>query len=127
MNEPVIGPILVLQEYKNEKELVEYINQRELKGSMAQYFFGECTSNTAKTLLAQTTTGVFIYNDTFLPFLNSNLPISGVADAGWGAHYGQSAFEQMSVNRAICEKSQSKLLDVEARYPNPNDSQEKKM
>jgi len=68
MNEPVIGPILVLQEYETSEDLCKYINDRKLKGSMAQYFFGPENSDTAKMLMQKTSTGAFIMNDTFMPF-----------------------------------------------------------
>jgi aldehyde dehydrogenase (NAD+) len=68
MNEPVIGPILVLQVYQTAEDLCEFINSRELKGSTAQYFFGEENSPIVRALLDKTQTGIFIMNDTFLPF-----------------------------------------------------------
>jgi len=62
-----------------------------------------------------------------MPLLNVHAPAEGAGVSGWGAHGGKRCFDEFSLQRAICEKSNSRFMDADLRYPNPSQSVAEKL
>jgi coniferyl-aldehyde dehydrogenase len=93
LREEIFGPILPLVPYDTLDEAIDFVNARERP--LALYWFGQDAGRTAR-VLAQTTSGGVVLNDTLLHFVHSGLPFGGVGQSGWGAYHGEAGFLRLS-------------------------------
>lgn len=93
LREEIFGPILPVVPYDTLDQAIAHVNAGERP--LALYWFGEDASRTAQ-VLAQTTSGGVVLNDTLLHFVHGNLPFGGVGESGWGAYHGEAGFLRLS-------------------------------
>jgi aldehyde dehydrogenase (NAD+) len=97
MQEEIFGPILPVMTFEHIDETVEYINKNEKP--LAFYYFGK--NETAKEVLAKTSSGGACINDTLMHITNHNLPFGGVGNSGMGKYHGHESFLAFSNKRAV--------------------------
>jgi hypothetical protein len=127
MKTVVNGPVLSLQTFNNSQRCTEIINNREFRGAPAIYVFTATGSDLKRELQNMTRSGALVVNDLWMPFINVQAPVECAGASWWGSHGGKRCFDEFSMNRAICEKANTRFLDQEMRYPNPSTSAEQKM
>jgi len=112
MKDEIFGPVLPVLSYKEEKEMVSYIQSREKP--LAMYIFSENNSFQNK-MLKEIQAGNGAINDTIMQFTNPNLPFGGVNHSGIGDYHGKYSFRNFSHYKSIYKGSS--LIDIPLRYP----------
>ncbi|KAI9209419.1 aldehyde dehydrogenase, dimeric NADP-preferring [Polychytrium aggregatum] len=97
MADEIFGPLLPIIEIDDWNDAVKYINSRDKP--LALYVFTPNVKQ-AESILAQTSSGIFMHNEVLLNFLAENLPFGGVGASGFGRYGGIYGFENFSHMRA---------------------------
>lgn len=97
MQEEIFGPILPVLTFDSLDEPLNYVHTNEKP--LAFYYFGN--DDSAKDILAQTTSGGACINDTLMHITNHNLPFGGVGNSGMGHYHGKDSFNAFSNQRAV--------------------------
>nr|WP_314527322.1 coniferyl aldehyde dehydrogenase [uncultured Pseudomonas sp.] len=100
-HEELFGPILLIHEYDNIQEAIEYINTRPRP--LALYYFDHKMSR-ANEVARQTHSGHFGINAVLTHFAQDDLPVGGVGNSGMGKYHGFEGFATMSNARSIMYK-----------------------
>lgn len=117
MVDEIFGPILPLILYKNQDEVVRFINSRPKP--LALYYYG-VNERFKQRLLIETSSGAVCINDSVFHMANAQLPFGGVGNSGYGSYNAQRGFDQFCHLKPVLEKNLS--IDPSVRYP-PYDAQ----
>jgi coniferyl-aldehyde dehydrogenase len=71
---------------------------------LALYYFGRDRAR-RRTVLTCTRSGGVTVNDTFLHYLQENLPFGGVGPSGMGAYHGREGFQTFCHRKAVFEQA----------------------
>jgi len=110
MQDEIFGPILPVLTFDKIDEAIDFVNKREKP--LAFYYFGK--NNSAKEVLARTSSGGSCINDTIMHITNHNLPFGGVGNSGLGSYHGKQSFLAFSNARAIV--STPTWIDLPFKY-----------
>lgn len=111
MKEEIFGPILPIILYKEEEEIIEYINKNHKP--LALYAFTK-DKRIKEDLINKTSSGAITFNDTIMHFANHNLNFGGVGNSGMGKYHGKETFYTFSHKKAILERKT--WIDIKLRY-----------
>lgn len=98
MKEEIFGPLLPMITYRDEQEVIEFVNARPKP--LALYIF---SNNKAfiQRVKAQTSSGGVVVNDLLLHVAVDNLPFGGVGESGMGNYHGFASFKTFSHAKSI--------------------------
>lgn len=112
MKEEIFGPILPIYEYKNIKEVIRFVKEREKP--LALYLFTH-----DKKIIEEVTTNISFgsgaINDTIMQISNHNLPFGGVGNSGMGRYHGRYGFDTFTHEKPILKSST--WFDLKLKYP----------
>jgi aldehyde dehydrogenase (NAD+) len=111
MQDEIFGPLLPVITYKNEEEVINFINSREK--ALTLYIFSE-SDKEINRYIGCTSSGNVCINDTLLNYVNKSLPFGGVGHSGMGKYHGKASFDTFSHYRSVHRKLGP---DVSFRYP----------
>ncbi len=97
MREEIFGPLLPVCTYQQLEKVVEQINAGP--HPLALYAFGSKAET--ERILAETTSGGAVINDTMVHVLQDSLPFGGIGASGMGAYHGEFGFRTFSHARAV--------------------------
>ncbi len=109
MREEIFGPVLPVVSYASLDDELARIRSRPKP--LALYPFST-SKQTVAHILAQTTSGSVLVNDTLLQWANYNLPMGGVGDSGQGGYHGIDGFRAFSHERAVMRQSRFTLAPL---------------
>jgi len=97
----IFGPVLMVMEYTELEEALEYINQRP--SPLALYYF-DYDNQRADFVLRNTQSGGYSVNDVITHVAEEDLPFGGVGHSGMGKYHGREGFIAMSNARSVLLK-----------------------
>jgi len=112
MTDEIFGPILPVIPVESIDEAVKFVNARPKP--LVLYVFSK-NSNTAETIIAQTSSGATCVNECLMHAACNNLPFGGVGASGMGAYNGKYGFDTFSHAKAILKKPL--MSDPSLRFP----------
>ena len=98
MNEEVFGPILPLKTFKENTEILDFVNEHERP--LAIYIFSK-NKKQIITVINNTRSGATVINAAGIHHFNEELPFGGVNNSGIGKSHGYWGFQEFSNARAI--------------------------
>ena len=98
MADEIFGPILPVLRYHDTDEAIAQVQARDKP--LALYIFAD-DRPTIDTLLARTSAGGTVINNTILHLANPDLPFGGVGASGMGRYHGRWGFDELSHLRAV--------------------------
>lgn len=98
MQEEIFGPLLPFVTVNNEREAIQFINNRPKP--LALYIF-TANNNLAKTVINATSSGSTCVNDVIFQIAPPSLPFGGVGDSGLGNYHGKYSFDTFSHPRSV--------------------------
>jgi coniferyl-aldehyde dehydrogenase len=110
--EELFGPILLVVEYDDIEEAIEYINDRPRP--LALYYF-DYNEERAQYLMDHTHSGQFGINTMLTHIAHSDLPFGGVGNSGMGKYHAHEGFLTMSHARSVLQVG--KLYSVKLLFP----------
>ena len=113
MQQEIFGPLLPLVTYRHLDEALETIRRGEKP--LVLYAFSR-DRDVVRRILAGTSSGGAVINDTLIHFYQLNLPFGGVGESGMGKGHGRFGFETFSNARGILEQP-SKYAMIQLLYP----------
>lgn len=121
MQEEIFGPILPIVEVQSVAEAISLIQSREKP--LAIYVFSN-DSSISDLVVANTSSGGVLVNDTMLHFTADCLPFGGVGNSGMGSYHGRLTFDTFVHKKPTLVKNLKKLGEMlsSSRYPPYNDS-----
>lgn len=112
MREEIFGPLLPVMEFKEIREVVDFINSRPKP--LALYYFSRNKLN-KQLLISRTSSGGMCVNETVTHLINSSMPFGGVGESGMGAYHGKAGFDTFTHYKPVMSKSNR--FDIPLRYP----------
>ena len=113
MKEEIFGPVLPLMTFKEISEVIHYINDRPKP--LALYIYSNAKLDIEK-ILAETSSGGVVINNSLLHVANFNLPFGGVGESGMGRAHGVHGFRTFSNEKSILKQNfLGKLMKI--TYP----------
>lgn len=122
MLEEIFGPVLPIMTYENIKEVLQYVNKNHKP--LALYIFSN-DKQQVKDIIAQTTAGGTVVNNTMVHFSHANLPFGGVNNSGVGSSHGEFGFKAFSHERAVLH--QSRLFNLSRMFLPPYTTTRRKL
>ena len=113
MGEEIFGPILPVIGYRTLDEALAIIAAREKP--LVLYLFSR-SRDVVRKVLAGTTAGGTVINDTLVHFYQTYLPFGGVGQSGIGRAHGFYGFASFSNMRSILEQP-TRLSALQLLYP----------
>ena len=113
MREEIFGPLLPIQSYGSLDEAIDKVRQGEKP--LVLYLFSR-DRRVRRKVLASTSAGGTVVNDTLVHFYQLNLPFGGVGTSGVGKAHGWYGFEAFSNARGILEQP-TRFSPVQFMYP----------
>ncbi len=110
--EELFGPLMLIVEYDDIDEAIDYINDRPRP--LALYYF-DYNEERAKYLMNRTHSGQFGINTMLTHIVHSDLPFGGVGNSGMGKYHGHEGFLTMSHARSVLQVG--KLYSVKLLFP----------
>ena len=98
MQNEIFGPLLPIVTYKNNEEVIEFINSKEKP--LALYIYSRSRKNT-NYFIENTSAGGTSINMSGVHFGNMNLPFGGVNNSGIGKSHGHFGFKEFSNARGV--------------------------
>lgn len=98
MQEEIFGPILPVISYKQEEEIIHYLEVQEKP--LALYVFSENKEFT-EYILQNTSSGTSVVNDCLIQFGHPHLPFGGVNHSGIGKSGGHFGFIEFSNQKSV--------------------------
>lgn len=99
--EELFGPLLVIHEYDQIEQAIEYVNDRPRP--LAFYYF-DYDDRRAEQLSRQTHSGHFGVNAVITHVAQDDLPFGGIGASGMGKYHGHEGFLTMSHARSVMVK-----------------------
>ncbi len=112
MQDEIFGPILPVIAVEGMEQAIDFVNARPKP--LALYVFTE-SSETARQILARTSSGGACVNDCITHLAVPELPFGGVGASGMGAYHGRASFETFSHRKSVLDRST--VFDPPLRYP----------
>ncbi len=111
MCEEIFGPILPIITWRDEAEMIEFVNGRPKP--LALYLF---SNNRAlqNSVVKKVSYGGGCINDTILHLAAANQPFGGVGNSGMGAYHGHETFKTFSHRKNVLKKCWA--FDLPLRY-----------
>jgi aldehyde dehydrogenase (NAD+) len=113
LQEEIFGPILPIVTYRDREEAYRMIAGREKP--LVLYVFSR-DRRVVREVLARTTAGGTVVNDTLVHFYQTNLPFGGVGNSGVGKSHGFFGFEAFSNARGVLSQP-TRFSIVQMVYP----------
>jgi aldehyde dehydrogenase (NAD+) len=113
MREEIFGPLLPMLTYGSREEAYRLIGEREKP--LVLYVFSR-DRKVVREVLARTTAGGTVVNDTLVHFYQTNLPFGGVGNSGVGKSHGFYGFEAFSNARGVLSQP-TRFSIVQLVYP----------
>jgi aldehyde dehydrogenase (NAD+) len=113
MQEEIFGPLLPVMTYRTREEAYRFINEREKP--LVLYVFSR-NRRIAREIIARTTAGGTVINDTLIHYFENSLPFGGVGQSGIGRGHGRWGFEAFSNPRAVLDQK-LKSTALQMMYP----------
>ncbi|HEX7154287.1 MAG TPA: aldehyde dehydrogenase family protein [Thermoanaerobaculia bacterium] len=113
MQEEIFGPILPVMTYRDREEAYRFINEREKP--LVLYVFSR-DRRVAQEVIARTSAGGTVVNDTLIHFFEMSLPFGGVGNSGIGRGHGRWGFEAFSNPRGVLDQK-LKRTGLQLMYP----------
>ena len=110
MQDEIFGPLLPIKTYRNVREAIDYINQRDRP--LALYYFGPATGKEIDSIIKQTISGGVSINDIAAHIACETLPFGGVGPSGMGYYHGQDGFRQFSHAKSIYRQTSLDLATL---------------
>ena len=101
MQEEIFGPILPVIGYGDKQEVADYINARDTP--LALYPFSRERAF-VDFFIDRVMSGGVTVNDTFMHFVQADLPVGGVGLSGIGQYQAREGFERLSELRPVFEQ-----------------------
>lgn len=98
MKEEIFGPILPVISFKQNEEIIDYLQQEEKP--LALYVFSN-DREFSDYILQNTSSGSSVINDCLIQFGHSGLPFGGVNHSGIGKSGGHFGFIEFSNQKAV--------------------------
>jgi coniferyl-aldehyde dehydrogenase len=98
MQQEIFGPILPIVSYQKLSDAVSQINAGDRP--LALYVFSD-RPQVIDHVLAATTSGSAVVNDTLLQFVQDDLPFGGVGPSGMGSYHGEEGFRTFSHTKSV--------------------------
>lgn len=98
MKEEIFGPILPIVSFKQDEEIVDYLQNEEKP--LALYIFSEDKEFT-DYITQNTSSGSSVVNDCIIQIIHSGLPFGGVNHSGIGKTGGHFGFIEFSNQKAV--------------------------
>ncbi len=112
MGEEIFGPVLPVLTVKSVEEACELVRRRDKP--LASYVFAQ-DREAIERILASTTAGGTVVNDSLIHFGNPYLPFGGVGASGQGSYHGEHGFRTFTHARGVLERGA--LTAVPLFYP----------
>lgn len=113
LQEEIFGPLLPLVTYDTREDAYRMIAEREKP--LVLYLFSR-DRKVIDEVLARTSAGGTVVNDTLVHFFQTNLPFGGVGNSGVGKSHGFFGFEAFSNARGVLEQP-TRFSIVQMVYP----------
>jgi aldehyde dehydrogenase (NAD+) len=113
MREEIFGPLLPMIGYTSIDEALALIGEREKP--LVLYVFSRDAAF-VDGVVARTSAGGTVINDTLIHFYQIELPFGGVGESGMGRAHGQFGFEAFSNVRGILEQP-TRFSAIQLMYP----------
>ena len=110
--EEVFGPLLPVQEFTVEEEVIDHLVKRERP--LAAYCFGG-SKKLRHFMTNRYSCGAVVFDDVLLHFTNMHIPFGGVGRSGFGAYHGEKSFTTFTHEKPVMK--QTTLFDLPNRYP----------
>lgn len=110
--EELFGPLLLVVEYDELEDAIDYINDRPRP--LALYYF-DYNEDRAQYLMNHTHSGQFGINTMLTHIVHSDLPFGGVGNSGMGKYHAHEGFLTMSHARSVLQVG--KLYSVKLLFP----------
>ena len=123
MRDEIFGPLLPVLTYRDLDEALAMINERERP--LVLYLFSR-SRRVIREVLARTTAGGTVINDTLIHFYQLNLPFGGTGNSGVGKGHGFFGFEAFSNARGVLEQP-TRFSAIQLLYPPYNSRWKQKM
>ena len=112
MQEEIFGPLLPIIPVDDVEAAIRFVRARPRP--LTLYLFSN-SEKTQERVLAQTSSGSVLVNDTMMHLANPHLPFGGVGHSGTGSYHGEASFETFSHRKTVVRRPLA--LDVKFRYP----------
>ncbi len=110
--EEVFGPLLPVQEFTADEELISHL--AAIERPLAAYCFGG--QKKLKAFLTERfSCGAVVFDDVLLHFTNMHIPFGGVGKSGFGSYHGERSFTTFTHEKPVMK--QTTLFDLPNRYP----------
>ena len=103
MQEETFGPVISIQSFNNEKDLLNKINNHNVYGLSASIFTKD--KNKARRIGKAIPTGTINVNDVLSHYGVSDLPFGGVGRSGLGRVHGKEGLRSFSRIKSLLENS----------------------
>jgi aldehyde dehydrogenase (NAD+) len=113
MQSEIFGPVLPIIGYRSIDEALNVIGEREKP--LVMYLFSR-SRRFVRDILARTSAGGTVINDTLVHFYQVNLPFGGVGESGIGKSHGFFGFEAFSNARGVLEQP-TRFSAIQLMYP----------
>ncbi len=113
LHEEIFGPLLPMVTYDSREEVYRMIAEREKP--LVLYLFSR-NRKVVREVLARTSAGGTVVNDTLVHFFQTNLPFGGVGNSGVGKSHGFFGFEAFSNARGVLQQP-TRFSIVQLVYP----------
>lgn len=107
MTEEIFGPILPVLTFKDQREVVEIVNNKPKP--LALYIFST-TRKFKDFILGETSSGTVCINDCVTQFTHPNLPFGGVNNSGIGKSHGYYGFVAFSNEKPVLKQKRGFAL-----------------
>jgi len=112
MQEEIFGPLLPIIEIDGVEDALRFVRARPRP--LALYIFSS-SEQTQEHVIAATSSGGVVINDTLMHVASAELPFGGVGQSGMGRSHGRAGFENFSHRKSVL--SRPIMLDFRFRYP----------
>jgi aldehyde dehydrogenase (NAD+) len=107
MTEEIFGPLLPVLTYQSLDEAIARVRQGDKP--LALYVFAR-DEDAVEAVLAQTTAGGSLVNNTLLHIGNPHLPFGGVGASGQGSYHGEAGIRAFSHQRSVMRQGRPSVL-----------------
>lgn len=114
MTDEIFGPLLPVLEVQDVDEAIDFVNARDKP--LALYVFSNDAS-AAERVMAATSSGAVVVNDTLVHGGLATLPFGGVGESGMGGYHGRHSFETFSHLKPTLVRSSGMEFINSVRYP----------
>jgi aldehyde dehydrogenase (NAD+) len=113
MQQEIFGPLLPLMTYRNLDDALQTVARGEKP--LVLYVFSR-DRGVVQRVIAGTSAGGTVVNDTLVHFYQLNLPFGGVGQSGIGKAHGRFGFEAFSNARGVLEQP-TRFSMIQLLYP----------